>query len=411
MDHLGKNKLPPNALAQGLWIGDIPDELKDLRFAEKLLIAQVRHSRCLVKVASGRYKMKANIMYFSNPIDKIYDILPPGKDELDEMIAFMFTGPSKPTPEQLRDMPLLVRRAVVKRALEWLKLNHKDYQDIISDENLSSYEEEAVPVAYEYQQQEFNKDTLTSGINEEIEDEGTGSGPCPVSVHGLTGEDFGNMTSHEMCAAALKHLKENKKIILFVAHDEKSVLTFHNPSLFPMMYPHLFPYGFSGINNSMQTSKIGQTAHKRFYLMYHDKHFQFDPSFSIIAFNVEQMKQSNDSGFIITHCKNIDNIADHIRNIDSKVLDDMYIQFKNKERVVPANKQEKSCLQLIHDVDAAASHVQGSVTSKKYMRNDIWSLINKIGSPSWFITISPADFNHPICLYFADVDQEYKPEI
>ncbi|KAF5367552.1 hypothetical protein D9758_003832 [Tetrapyrgos nigripes] len=89
----------------------------------------------------------------------------------------------------------------------------------------------------------------------------------------------------------------------------------------------------------------------------------------------------------------------------------MYTQFKNKEHVVPANEKEKSCLQLINDVDAAASHVQGSVTSKKHMRNEIWSLINKIGSPSWFITISPADVNHPICLYFADVDQEYKPEI
>ncbi|KAF5336784.1 hypothetical protein D9758_017713 [Tetrapyrgos nigripes] len=145
--------------------------------------------------------------------------------------------------------------------------------------------------------------------------------------------------------------------------------------------------------------------------MYYDKRFQFEPSFSIIAFNVEQMKHSNDGGFITTHCKKINNIADRIRNIDSKVLDDMYTRFKNKEHVVPANEREKSCLQLINDVDAAASRVQGSVTSKKHMRNEIWSLINKIGSPSWFITISPADVNHTICLYFADVDQEYKPEI
>ncbi|KAF5343728.1 hypothetical protein D9758_016524 [Tetrapyrgos nigripes] len=404
--------MPKNALAQGLWIGDIPNELKDLGFAEKLLIARVRHSRCLVKVASGRYKMKANIMCFSNPVDKIYDILPLGKDELDKMIAFMFTGPSKPTPEQLRDTPLLVRQAVVKRALEWLKLNHKDYQDIaISDANLNSYDEEAVLFSYEYQEQQHNKDALTTAINEEIDDEGTESGPCPVTVHGLTGEEFGAMTSREMRAAALKHLRENKKNILYVAHNEQPVSTFHNPSLFPMMYPHLFPYGLGGINNSLQTSKIGQTVHKAFYLMYHDKRFQLEPSFSIIAFNVEQMKQSNDGGFIITHRKNINSIAERIWNIDSNVLDLMYNRFKNKERVVPSNEQEKACLQLINDVDATASRVQGSVTSKKHMRNEVWSLINKIGSPSWFITISPADVNHPICLYFADTDQEFKPYI
>ncbi|KAF5364893.1 hypothetical protein D9758_008100 [Tetrapyrgos nigripes] len=315
--------------------------------------------------------MKANIMCFSNPVEKIYNILPPGKDELDEMIAFMFTGPSKPTPEQLRNTPLLVRRAVVKSALEWLKLNHKDYQDIlISETNLNSYDEESVPLSYEFHEQQFNKDALTTAINEEVDDEGTETGPCPVSVHGLTGEEFGGMTSHEMRAAALKHLRENKKNILFVAHDEQPVSTFHNPSLFPMMYPHLFPYGLGGINNSMQTSKMGQTAHKAFYLMYYDKHFQMEPSFPIVAFNIEQLKQGNDRGFIITHRKNISSIAERIRNVNGPTLDMMYNRFKNKERVVPTNTQEKACLQLINDVDATACRVQGSVTSKKHMRNE-----------------------------------------
>ncbi|THV03429.1 hypothetical protein K435DRAFT_651281, partial [Dendrothele bispora CBS 962.96] len=203
-DNLSKSKMPGKALAQGLWIGDIPNELKNLRFAEKLLIARVRHSRCLVKVASGRYKMKANIMCFSNPVEKIYNILPPGRDDLDEMIAFMFTGPLQPTPEQLRDTPLLVRRAVVKRALEWLKLNHKDDQDIIiSKENLESYDEESVPLPYEYHYQENNVDPLSLALTESAEDDGSDGGPCPVRVHGITGEDFGNMTSREMRATAI----------------------------------------------------------------------------------------------------------------------------------------------------------------------------------------------------------------
>jgi hypothetical protein len=45
------------------------------------------------------------------------------------------------------------------------------------------------------------------------------------------------------------------------------------------------------------------------------------------------------------------------------------------------------------------------------MRNEIWSLISFIGAPSWFITLSPADSKHPICLYFADNDEEFKPDI
>jgi hypothetical protein len=38
---LQNNKMPPHALANGLWIGDCPPELSNLTFIEKLLIQRV----------------------------------------------------------------------------------------------------------------------------------------------------------------------------------------------------------------------------------------------------------------------------------------------------------------------------------------------------------------------------------
>ena len=38
-------------------------------------------------------------------------------------------------------------------------------------------------------------------------------------------------------------------------------------------------------------------------------------------------------------------------------------------------------------------------------------MISHFGAPSWFITLSPADNCHPICLYYADKDIEFKPEL
>ena len=35
--------------------------------------------------------------------------------------------------------------------------------------------------------------------------------------------------------------------------------------------------------------------------------------------------------------------------------------------------EEKLCFQLIKDLDHVGGHVKGSATSKKYMRNEIWS--------------------------------------
>ncbi|HXP52941.1 MAG TPA: helitron helicase-like domain-containing protein, partial [Bacteroidia bacterium] len=75
------------------------------------------------------------------------------------------------------------------------------------------------------------------------------------------------------------------------------------------------------------------------------------------------------------------------------------------------SEEEKACFQLIKDLDHVGSHVKGSLTNKKYMRNEIWSLISFLGAPSWFITFSPADNMHPISLYFADTHEKFSPEL
>jgi len=87
---ISKEKRPQLSLANGLWIGKVPEELSNLSYAEQLLIARVRHNRCIVRVSSGMHKMQANAITFSNPTPKIYNILPPSVDELDEVLAFIY---------------------------------------------------------------------------------------------------------------------------------------------------------------------------------------------------------------------------------------------------------------------------------------------------------------------------------
>jgi hypothetical protein len=109
VESLDKKKMPTLALANGLWIGDIPAELQDLTYAEQLLIAKVRHNRCIVKVSSGMFKMRANAISFSNPMPKIYNVLPPPIEEMDEVLAFIYTGPCKPTKADFKRTSMLVR--------------------------------------------------------------------------------------------------------------------------------------------------------------------------------------------------------------------------------------------------------------------------------------------------------------
>ncbi|KAJ6449107.1 hypothetical protein C8R45DRAFT_755637, partial [Mycena sanguinolenta] len=150
-----QNIMPLRSLANHLWIGNVPWQLKDLSYAEKMLIAHIRHNRCLVRVASCQGKFSANAMMFANPIVKVYNILPPTKDELSEVLAFVFLGPTKPTEEEFRRTPMLVRRERVKTALDWLKLKHSDYADLeISLKNLAEFPENGIPCRVEWKQTE-----------------------------------------------------------------------------------------------------------------------------------------------------------------------------------------------------------------------------------------------------------------
>jgi hypothetical protein len=88
-DKVKHKKLPKFALARGLWLGEVPNELQQLSFTEKLLISKVRHNQCVVCVAKSMHKMIANAVTFEHPVQKIYTVLPP-IEEMDEILAFIY---------------------------------------------------------------------------------------------------------------------------------------------------------------------------------------------------------------------------------------------------------------------------------------------------------------------------------
>lgn len=408
---VSKGKFPIMALANGQWLGKVSQQLKDLTFAEQLLVARVRHNRCLIRISSGMHKMRANAIMFANPMPKIYDVLPPPIDEMDDVLAFIYTGPCKPTKDDFKRTPLLVRRKKVAAALEWLKFNHCDHFDLeISYKNLNHYPEDSPPVVVDYHEATTNKDPESTAVNDMEAEDGTETGPYPFVVHGLTGEEFSTKSLKAIKAIALQHLTSKGKI-LAIGHEKEPQSIYNNLQLFPQMMPWLFPYGLGGIGNSLQQGRISDLAHKRHLLMYYDKRLQKDPHFLLIAFNHEQIKESTTAGYLLAEKPKFENISKCLMDVDMDVLTDLIHRMENEEKVTPETDEEKLCFQLIKDLDHVGGHIKGSVTSKKYMCSEIWSLILFAGAPSWFITFAPADNMHPISLYFADTKETFSPEI
>jgi Helitron helicase-like domain at N-terminus len=132
-----------------------------------------------------------------------------------------------------------------------------------------------------------------------------------------------------------------------------------------------------------------------------------DTAFSFVAFSHEQIKATTKGAFLVAETSKFCSIAEHLLNVNQDVLADIAKSMANGETVKAANNDEELCFQVIRDLDHIGSHVHGLISSKKHMCNEIWSLIAWLRAPLWYITLSPADNRHPICLYFADNKEEF----
>ncbi|KAJ7083513.1 hypothetical protein C8R43DRAFT_909503, partial [Mycena crocata] len=331
--------LPLFSLANHIWIGQVPWQLQDLSFAEKMLIAKVRHNRCVIRVASGRGKMSANAIMFSSPVVKVYHILPPSKDDISEVMAFIFVGPARPTDQEYVRTPMLVRREKVRHALEWLKLNHEDYAQLeISSENLADLPESGIPCGVDWKQtdpDESNNVAAAMSVHESSEEHGTGEGACSFST---------------LKAKAMEHLKRGGDV-LGVGQSEEPETLYHNVQLYPQMFPWLFPYGKGGIGNPVHKNRMSELRHKKQLLMYHDKRFQTDLYFPMIAFNDAQIKGGSSGSHLLAKTQNFKSVAERLRRVDTAVLSDLASRLERGEHIQTKTEAEKLCFDLLNDLE------------------------------------------------------------
>jgi len=173
----------------------------------------------------------------------------------------------------LRRIPLLVRRNKVAKALEWLKLNHRDYADLeISHKNLESYPEDSSPVVINYRYSATNKIpeapvSMTWSLNMALKK------ACVLSqyIH----SQVKNMT-----LPVQKHWKPCSKTSWWWWKGscnwtfKRSTIYLEKSTTVPSNVSMALSLWFGWYWSWRQRHKLSDAEHKRHLLLYHDKHFQ-----------------------------------------------------------------------------------------------------------------------------------------
>lgn len=158
-----KGRKPALSLANDMWVGDVPYQLRNLHIAERLMIAKGFPSAYVVKLypkKKGSAKwgtesqfysgMRGNVTtYKMDPVQMASlicdNVLPHRSSVLPAIIGVTFVGP-KGFP--LHGLPGMfrIRRWRIREALVWLKTNNPLFSDIvISEERLAELPEDGVP--------------------------------------------------------------------------------------------------------------------------------------------------------------------------------------------------------------------------------------------------------------------------
>ena len=412
--YLGKR--PPLSLANGTYLGPVPSELLDLTPIEEAMIARCRAKCWIVQLKEEsptivmpetQRGVRGHIIIYPQRPSEIAKVLPPSINDLLTPICVLFVGANPPTLEWLREKakPLCVRREKVRNALKWLKENNPLYVDIeINNDLLNSLDENHIlPYHIEHIVPSDTVETLVSRYDENANFDtefvapelSVNNNEIPFQNVVITDID-GHAPPHELRAAALRHIKKGGGYIQ-IPHDPTPVNEFCNPSLFPMIYPTLFPYGVGGFEDKTHCQiPISMKRHVKHLCGLADRRFQEHYSFMFTAFNILQRRAVLLHTSLKVRKANFNSIASDFASVSLETVHIITERISRGDSITANTAEERKVLNLMKQVNVVTSNVPGTSASRVTMRNEIRGLMIEKGMPSFFITINPADVYNPI---------------
>ncbi|KAI9059154.1 hypothetical protein FKP32DRAFT_1580418, partial [Trametes sanguinea] len=284
--YLESNRTPPLALANKTYIGEVPRQLSDLTFIEEQIIALSRAKTCVVHLRPDGDKkdgpvlpsyqrgIKGHVIVHPQRPEKLATVLPPPVKDILTPICVIFVGSERPSQEWLENKakPLVVRRERILEALKWLKVNNPLYRDIVIDRERVDLLPENGLLPHEIQFLTSTESSDAPTARYDLNDDGADlSRPY---VRNLVGDEVefgkvvitdvdGRAPSNELRAAAIRHIKRKGGGYLAIPHAPEPVNEFCNPTLFPKIYPTLFPFGIGGLEDGTRKRPISLRRHVR----------------------------------------------------------------------------------------------------------------------------------------------------
>jgi energy-coupling factor transporter ATP-binding protein EcfA2 len=374
--------------------GDQPNQLKNLTLIEQLLIAQVHPVLCVFRLKGGQYGYRGQVVNLPQNLDSFTTNLPRALNSLSSILIIQ-----REFKNEVREFRVNKKR--VFDALNWLKNNNKYYKDInINMQNLDDIEDGDINVLDKLQKTESVEN---NNSKEDVDENEIGMHPgvFDPNLQKILNEDDPDGNLFYTDAVEIP-IVDNKELVDNVL-DPKQNKNINAPKLqWPTVvnkpineytseymsraFPHLYCTGDADLNAPRQ---IKVTAHEYFkHLMYyHDDRFATDERFRFFAMNSELRWISRQNATFAVKKKHLDKLS-----ID---------------QLVKRLKEEPDFYKNIMVFNSKLR----STSAYWYLRSrELIDMVNQLGCPTLFITLSAADLHWPEIFKKIDPNFDYDKE-
>jgi hypothetical protein len=404
--------LPVRSYANGLWIGDIPDELQGLTFLEEQCIGRARATKCMYKLSmkpDGQLAARGNVCILPQDTSLFLSAMPPPISTLQDEICVILVGSAEKavTYDMLKKTPLLVRRSKIGDALLWLINNNPLYADLDKGktlQNLEEYPEYDCPLAIQqfmHTNSANNQGSSYTRYSEEANTEllADNTGDFELASSTLVDVDNIHTTYRQQKLEALRMLKANTSPFVKFPSGNTPLCTSGDSRVFGWLWPILFPYGVGTIDNdgirrspNFRFHKVPTATHVSHLLTIADRRFQTHKSFIFVMHNIISRRRSSFNSRLAVPRSWFPLVQQLLEKVDDASMLSYQKKLNSNHGPFPhaETEGEKAAVRLMKYLSYISDHITGSVGDVNTMRQQIRSKIVSHGLPHFFATVNPA---------------------
>jgi len=326
--------------------GEVPDELNDLTFIEEQLIALIHPIVSYFKLKGLQYGYRGNVINFPQNVNEFAKELPHKIQDLSIIVQVR----RKTGDNEYHDFR--VRSNKIKNALIWLKAHNSYYKDIAINENSLG----DLPV---------DGNILPHLI---VEDEISGDFCNDNNINDVS-EEHMDIDHSGVAHTHFPHQQEQIKAYLnWPKLDEEPVDEFNTPGYIACAFPTLFPFGNADLRQH-RNNEIKTSSYFKHLIHYQDQRFAKHTTFRFFAYNSWMRWSALNDGniFVEKH--------QEFKNMTVEKLKDLVAQNPT----------------TMKQIMFYASNLRGTKAFWHTRANELRDLVEQIGLPTVFLTLSCAD--------------------